>query len=70
MNCRIVFNEQTERYRIERRGLLGWNFVTDEASGKYLSFADLADAKAWVRDHASDQSPNHRRWKVIYVCPV
>ena len=68
MIYRIVVNEQTTQFRIEKRGLLGWNFVTDAASGDYLSFAELTDAEAWICAHAEAPSDRYRRWKVVTDC--
>lgn len=65
---RIVFNEQTAQFRIEKRGLIGWNFVTDDATGNYLTFTDRAVAEAWVCDHAANPSNDYRRWKVVSDC--
>jgi hypothetical protein len=65
---RVVVNEQTARFRIEKRGLLGWSFVTDAASGDYLSFAELVDAEAWICAQADARSHPHRRWKVVTDC--
>lgn len=68
MNWRIVYNEQTLRYRIERRRWWGWDFVADEAVGSYLSFSDLAAAKRWGCRHLGQQSQRPRRWQVVDYC--
>ena len=69
MQLRIVFNEQTECYRVESRGLLGWNFVTDDETGDYLSFDDQTAAMAWVKEHViPPDNDSNRRWKVVTFC--
>lgn len=65
---RIVHNEQTGAYRVERRGLFGWGFVTDPQSGDYLAFADLDAARSWVRIRQHPGKAGWRRWKVVSDC--
>lgn len=64
---RIVYNDQSGRYRIERKGMLGWNFVEDEA-GDYLSLDTLEQARAWIREHAECSGTGPRRWRVVDCC--
>lgn len=66
---RIVHNEITDHYRVEKRGLLGWTFVTEQATQQYLEFSDLESAKQWVRQHARP-SEKTRRWQVVTDCAV
>jgi hypothetical protein len=66
---RIVYNEVTDLYRVEKRGLLGWGFVTDPETRDYLSFGDLESAKCWVRDH-TEGGAEARRWRVVTDCTV
>lgn len=67
---RIVHNEQTRAYRVERRTLLGWGFVTDPKTGDYLGFSDLESARQWVEGKASRRNNAARRWKVVSDCGV
>lgn len=66
---RIVHNAVTGLYRVEKRGLLGWDFVTDPATRDYLSFGELQSAKRWVRDHTA-AATDARRWRVVTDCAV
>jgi len=65
---RIVHNERSGSFRVERRGLLGWAFVTDPATRDYLSFRDLDEARTWVRQRARADDTGPRRWKVVSDC--
>jgi hypothetical protein len=65
---RIVHNEQTGDYRVEKRGLLGWSFVYDPQSSDYLTFTDRQAASAWVRQKACRGTGAARRWKVVADC--
>ena len=67
---RIVHNQQTDAFRIERRGFLGWTFVTDPDNGDYLGFDDLESARRWVRRHTRRDAAEGRRWKVVADCVV
>ena len=65
---RIVFNERTVQYRIERRRLWGWSFVMDDQGRDYLTFADYQAAcrhLCALRDRRGD---THRRWRVLEPC--
>jgi hypothetical protein len=65
---RVVFNDQSGRYRVERKGWLGWGFVQDE-SGDYLGFETLEQARAWVRENKQCQgTTGPRRWRVVDCC--
>jgi hypothetical protein len=64
---RIVHNEQTDSYRVEKRGLLGWAFVDDPQTGEYRGFEDLDAARAWIRQRTRGSNAN-RRWKVVTDC--
>lgn len=64
---RIVHNELTGKYRVEKHGLLGWNFVTDPQSGDYLDFEELAGARDWIcARRRPDAGP--RRWREVSDC--
>ena len=67
---RIVHNEQTGSYRVEKRGLLGWAFVSDPQTGDYLGFEDADAARAWVRGKVHRDDKNTRRWKVVSDCHI
>lgn len=67
---RIVHNEQTDSYRVEKRGMLGWAFVSDPQTGNYLGFGDIDEARRWVRKQARRKESNSRRWKVVSECSV
>lgn len=64
---RVVFNDQTGRYRVERKGWFGWSFVEDEA-GNYLGFETVEQARAWVRNHSTCAGSGPRRWRVVGCC--
>ena len=67
---RIVHNEQTGAYRVEKHGFLGWSFVTDRASQDYLDFDSLEAARAWVKHRQPSRATDTRRWKVVADCSV
>ena len=65
---RVVLNDQSGRYRVERKGWLGWSFVQAE-SGDYLGFESLEQARAWVREHQQcSDNTGPRRWRVVDCC--
>jgi hypothetical protein len=66
---RIVHNPQTGAYRIEKKGLFGWNFVISKGHGEYLQFDALTAARDWIRSQTAriSRSPN-RRWQVVTDC--
>ena len=65
---RVVYNEQTDTYRVEKRGLLGWSFVSDPQTGNYLGFDDADKACRWVRRKTRRDEGYSRRWKVVSEC--
>lgn len=65
---RIVHNEQTGVFRVEKRGLLGWAFVSDPQTGDYLGFGDADAARQWVRDKVRRNNDNTRRWQIVSDC--
>lgn len=65
---RIVYNEQTSTYRIEKRGLFGWNFVIDQATSDYLRFDDIDAACRWIDANTVESASVSRRWKVVNEC--
>lgn len=65
---RIVHNELTGAYRVEKRGLLGWAFVTSQDSGDYLDFDSYDQACRWIGRKNSAEKPSGRRWKTVSVC--
>jgi hypothetical protein len=64
---RRVHNERSGRFRVEKRGLFGWNFVTDPRSGDYLDFGERQQAHDWICDHTRT-SGKQRRWQVVRDC--
>ena len=70
MGYRIVHNEMTSRYRIEKRGFFGWSFVTAPDGGDYLSFTDAEAARTWICKKTRRDTDANRRWKVITECDV
>ncbi len=68
MIYRIVHNEQTGLYRVEKRGLLGWAFVSDSKTGDYIGFEDIEHARAWIRSTTKRKDSDTRRWKVVSDC--
>lgn len=65
---RILHNQQTSSYRIEKRGFFGWNFVLEQGSGDYLQFEDLASARRWVAAAIESRRKPDRRWNVVSEC--
>jgi hypothetical protein len=64
---RVVINDQTGRYRVEKREWLGWNFVRDEA-GDYLGFDGIEQARAWINERCRSSQTGPRRWRVVDCC--
>jgi len=65
---RIVHNEQTDTYRVEKRGVLGWAFVSNPQTGDYLGFDDVSEARNWIRSNTRRDDQHGRRWKVVSEC--
>ena len=65
---RIVHNEQTDVYRVEKRSWLGWAFVSDPQTGDYLGFVDIDEARRWVRRKIRRNHSSSRRWQVVSDC--
>lgn len=65
---RIVFNEQTGLYRVEKKHWWGWVFVTDAAGEDYLSFPDCRAAQRYVCQQQRLQQSRPRRWRVVDLC--
>ena len=66
---RVVLNEQTGLYRVERRRWWGWTFVMDPSGDEYLSFRRYRDAMCFVcRRRRQQQRRPYRRWKVVNFC--
>lgn len=67
---RIVFNEHTGKYRVERRSLFGWQFVMDEGRADYLTFDSREAAQQYVcaTRQVGAGRPSHRRWRVVDTC--
>lgn len=67
---RIVVNEQSGKYRVEKRGMLGWQFVMDAAGTDYLTF----DSREAAQQHVCSARQlrvgpqHHRRWRVVDTC--
>jgi hypothetical protein len=67
-DVRIVHNEAAGLYRIERRGLFGWSFVTDRSGHDYLTFESYEAAQRYACRYCPDRRDAGRRWKVIDWC--
>ena len=65
---RIVFNEHSGQYRIERRSLWGWSFLTDGGGREYLTFADYEAARRHLCRRLKRRVHTHRRWRVLDLC--
>ena len=65
---RIVHNEQTDLYRVEKRGPFGWSFVDNPDTHDYLNFDDLDSARAWICQQTQKRTDRNRRWKVVSDC--
>ena len=65
---RIVHNEHTGLYRVEKRGWFSWNFVTDPDSGEYLGFDGFEEARDWICEQSGKPGAADRRWKVVQDC--
>ena len=65
---RIVHNQQTSAYRVEKKGFFGWNFVQDPDTGDYLRFADADAACRWIELQNPRKRDTARRWQVVSEC--
>jgi hypothetical protein len=65
---RIVINEQTRQYRVERRRWWGWGFVMDASGTDYATFARYEDARGFVCKRLQADNRPHRRWQVVDAC--
>jgi hypothetical protein len=65
---RIVFNKQTGRYRVEKRGWAGWSFVTAERGGDYLTFDSCEAARRFICARRRPRRDVGRRWQVVDLC--
>lgn len=65
---RIVFNEQTARYRVEKRGWTGWTFVTANRGCDYLTFDSYEAARRFVCGRQRPKPDSGRRWRVVDPC--
>lgn len=65
---RIVFNEYSRRYRIERRGLFGWSFVIDDSGRDYATFASYEEARRFACRSRRRPARADRRWRVVDPC--
>ncbi|MCB1725189.1 MAG: hypothetical protein H6959_06775 [Chromatiaceae bacterium] len=65
---RIVFNEHVGKYRVERRGWLGWHFVMDADGNDYLTFDNRDDAQAFVCANRGLAGRFNSRWRVVDPC--
>jgi hypothetical protein len=55
-------------FRVEKRGLPGWAFVSDPRTGDYLGFDEIIEARNRVRNKTRRDNDNDRRWKVVSEC--
>lgn len=65
---RIVFNERSGEYRIERRLLWGWSFVMADEGHDYLTFDDYDAARRYLCRHLYRRKESRRRWRVLDPC--
>lgn len=65
---RIVYNEQTKRYRVERRSWFGWTFLLDDAGAEYATFESCEAARRFACLRQRRQKVQRRRWQVIDLC--
>ena len=66
---RIVYNERTDLYRVEKRGWAGWSFVMDEKGGDYATFRSCSAAKRFIcHRQGSRRAASFRRWQVVDGC--
>ena len=68
MNWRVVYNDQTQRYRIESKRWWGWEFIVDADSDNYLSFSSCIEARNWVCQRMTAYERPARRWRVLTIC--
>ena len=64
---RIVHNQQTDQYRVERRGWVGWVFVRDPESKDYATFSNFEDARQFMCRRRR-RATAARRWKAVGLC--
>lgn len=65
---RIVVNEQTDKFRIERRGWWTWGFVMNDSKDDYATFDSYEAARDYVCKHLLRQQSGWRRWRVLGPC--
>ena len=68
IDFRIVFNEQSGRYRVERRRWWGWGFVLDRSGEDYATFDRFEDAQRFVCARRLPRKARPRRWRVVDNC--
>lgn len=64
----IVFNEETARYRVERRRWWGWGFLTDASGENYATFNDFDGARRFACQQSGRFPEARRRWRIIGIC--
>ena len=66
---RIVYNTQTDAYRVEKRGVFGWSFVMRPDRNDYRDFDSFESACRWIQ-RKSEPANSTRRWKIVSDCHV
>jgi hypothetical protein len=65
---RIVKNDHTGSYRVERRGWFGWSFVMTESGEDYASFDSYEQACRFVCGKLRGKVDATRRWRIVNHC--
>lgn len=65
---RVVFNEHSGRYRVERRYWWGWGFVMDPSGKDYATFEHCRDARRFICERQTGKPGAPRRWRVVGDC--
>jgi hypothetical protein len=65
MKLRILYNEFSSRYRIERKRWWGWTFITEPSGFHYLGFDKLEQAEDWIERCYKKKNLPSRRWRQV-----
>lgn len=65
MKLRIVYNEFSDQYRIERKRWWGWSFISEPGGVHYLAFDTLESAEDWLERCFKNQTRDSRRWRPV-----
>ena len=65
---RIVYNDRTRLYRVEKRGWWGWSCALDEQGQDYATLASYEEARRFACRKGFQRDRSLRRWTVVNPC--